>query len=221
MQLGFRRTDELCREYRKFCTTDIVDVTWTLSDFYRPEWSSLAHSLILWLATRWGSIAPYLCSKHHVLYPHSLHSRRFAWISSTGSECRRSVLFSSVVRTGLGTCGLSIPAFPCCDSLFFLTLPSIPPHPASCAHNSSAGVATSSAELVLVVASVVAVTWHTRRRHVDLLHAVDGGARRVVLRTDLVPARVGSVVKRWDFGDVLAVRLAVVLDSLAIVLARA
>jgi hypothetical protein len=47
------------------------------------------------------------------------------------------------------------------------------------------------------------------------LHAVDGDARRVVFAADLGVAGVGSVVVEGvDFGDVLAVGLAGVLDSL-------
>ena len=81
----------------------------------------------------------------------------------------------------------------------------------------SAGVTTSSAELVLVVDLVRAVTGDARRRHVGLLHAVDGGAGRVVFAANLGFAGIGRVVvKGGDFGDVLAVGLAGVLDSLGL-----
>lgn len=80
-----------------------------------------------------------------------------------------------------------------------------------------AGVTTGSAELVLVVDLVGAVTGDTGRGHIGLLHAVDSDARRVVLGANLGVAGVGSVVvERGDFGDVLAVRLAIVLDSLVL-----
>lgn len=78
-----------------------------------------------------------------------------------------------------------------------------------------AGIATGSAELVLVVDLVVTVARDTRRRHIGLLHAVDGGAGRVVFAANLGLAGVGGVVVEGrDFGDVLAVGLAGVLDSL-------
>jgi hypothetical protein len=84
-------------------------------------------------------------------------------------------------------------------------------HPASLC----TGIATRSTELVLVVDLVVAVARDARRRHVGLLHAVDGGAGRVVFAANLGVAGVrGVVVEGGDFGDVLAVRLAGVLDSL-------
>jgi hypothetical protein len=79
----------------------------------------------------------------------------------------------------------------------------------------SAGITTSSAELVLVVDLVGAVTGDTGGGHISLLHAVEGDARGVVLGADLSIAGVrGVVVERGDLGEVLAVRLAVVLDSL-------
>jgi hypothetical protein len=79
----------------------------------------------------------------------------------------------------------------------------------------SAGITTSSAELVLVVDLVGAVTGDTGGGHISLLHAVEGDARGVVLGADLSVAGVrGVVVERGDLGEVLAVRLAVVLDSL-------
>lgn len=78
-----------------------------------------------------------------------------------------------------------------------------------------AGIATGSAELVLVVDLVVAVARDARRRHIGLLHAVDGGAGRVVFAANLGVAGVGGVVvEGGDFGDVLAVGLAGVLDGL-------
>jgi hypothetical protein len=81
--------------------------------------------------------------------------------------------------------------------------------------NLSAGITTSGAELVLVVDLVAAVTNDAGGRHIGFLHAVDSDARRVVLGADLSVAGVGSiVVEGGDLGDVLAVRLAVVLDSL-------
>ena len=81
-------------------------------------------------------------------------------------------------------------------------------------HNLCASVTASSAELVLVVDGVVAVARDTRGGHISLLHAVDGDARRVIFGADLVLAGVGGVVEGGNLGDVLAVRLAVVLDSL-------
>ena len=79
----------------------------------------------------------------------------------------------------------------------------------------SAGIATSSAELVLVVNLVGAVAGDTRRRHVGFLHAVDSGAGRVVFAANLGVAGVGRVVVEGvDFGDVFAVGLALLLDSL-------
>lgn len=85
------------------------------------------------------------------------------------------------------------------------------------AHSLSAGIATSGAELVLVVDLVGTVTGHARRRHIGLLHAVDGHAGRVVFAANLGVAGVGSVlVEGRDLGDVLAVGLAGVLDSLEI-----
>lgn len=81
--------------------------------------------------------------------------------------------------------------------------------------NLSAGIATSGAELVLVVDLVGAVAGDARRRNVGLLHAVDGGAGRVVFAADLGVAGIGRVVvEGGDFGDVLAVGLALVLDGL-------
>lgn len=80
-----------------------------------------------------------------------------------------------------------------------------------------AGIATGSAELVLVVDLVVTVARDTRRRHIGLLHAVDGRAGRVVFAANLGVAGVGGVVvEGGDFGDVLAVGLALVLDGLGI-----
>ena len=71
---------------------------------------------------------------------------------------------------------------------------------------------------MLVVDLVGAVVGDARRRHVGLLHAVDGGAGRVVFATDFGVAGVGGVVvEGGDFGDVLAVGLAVVLDSLGFI----
>jgi hypothetical protein len=79
----------------------------------------------------------------------------------------------------------------------------------------SAGITTSSAEFVLVVDLVGAVTGDTGGGHISLLHAVESDARGVVLGADLSVAGVrGVVVERGDLGEVLAVRLAVVLDSL-------
>ena len=79
----------------------------------------------------------------------------------------------------------------------------------------SAGVTTSSAELVLIVDRVGAVAGDARRRHVGLLHAVEGHAGRVVFAANLGVAGVGGVVVEGrNFCDVLAVGLAGVLDGL-------
>jgi hypothetical protein len=58
----------------------------------------------------------------------------------------------------------------------------------------SASIATSSAELVLIVNLVGAVAGDTRRRYIGLLHAVDGDAGRVVFAANLGVAGVGSVL---------------------------
>ena len=84
-----------------------------------------------------------------------------------------------------------------------------------CFASLSAGIATSSAELVLVVDLVGAVAGDARGRYVGLLHAVDGRAGRVVFAADFGVAGVGGVVvEGGDFGDVLAVGLALVLNGL-------
>jgi hypothetical protein len=81
---------------------------------------------------------------------------------------------------------------------------------------SSACIATRRAVLVLVINSVSAITDHAGRRHSLLLHSLDRGVGRIVLGADLlVEAGVrGGLVERGDFGDVLAVGLAGVYDSL-------
>jgi hypothetical protein len=81
----------------------------------------------------------------------------------------------------------------------------------------SARIPTRRAVLVLIVNSVAAVTDHTSRGHSLLLHGFDRGVGRVVLGADLVvEAGVrGGLVEGGDFGDVLAVGLAGVLDSLS------
>lgn len=84
-----------------------------------------------------------------------------------------------------------------------------------CFASLSAGIATSSAELVLVIDLVGAVAGDARGRYVGLLHAVDGRAGRVVFAADFGVAGVGGVVvEGGDFGDVLAVGLALVLNGL-------
>ena len=88
-------------------------------------------------------------------------------------------------------------------------------HPPPSTTDSSAGIATSSVEFVLVVNLVVAVAGDARRRHIGLLHVVDGGAGKVVFAATLGVAGVGRVViEGGDFGNVLAVGLAPVLDGL-------
>lgn len=82
----------------------------------------------------------------------------------------------------------------------------------------SASVATGSVELVLVVDGVGAVAGYTSRGHILLLESADGSSRGVIFGTDLVGAVVVLVVERGDFGDVLAVGLAVVLNCLRVVL---
>jgi hypothetical protein len=80
----------------------------------------------------------------------------------------------------------------------------------------SARITTSRGVLVVVVDGVLAVTGHARRRHSLLLHGLDGGVGGVVLGADLVVEGSvgGGLVEGGDFGEVLAVGLAGVLDSL-------
>lgn len=79
----------------------------------------------------------------------------------------------------------------------------------------SACITTSGAERVAVVDLVAAVTLGTGGGHVGLLHAAEGNSGRVVLGADLVvETRVRGVVRNAAFGDVLAVRLASVVDDL-------
>jgi hypothetical protein len=80
----------------------------------------------------------------------------------------------------------------------------------------SARIATRRAVLVLIVDGVPTVTDHTSRWHSLLLHGFNCGVGRVVLGADLlVEAGVrGGLVEGGDFGDVLAVGLAGVYDSL-------
>lgn len=79
-----------------------------------------------------------------------------------------------------------------------------------------AGVATSSSERVVVVDLVVAVTLDASRRNIGLLHAVQSGPGGVLLGADLVvEAGIGRAGVEAALGDVLAVRLARVLDDLS------
>jgi hypothetical protein len=80
----------------------------------------------------------------------------------------------------------------------------------------SARIAASRGILVLVVDGVLAVTGHASRGHSLLLHVLDGGVGGVVLGADLVVEAgvLGGLVERGDFGEVLAVGLAGVLNSL-------
>jgi hypothetical protein len=80
----------------------------------------------------------------------------------------------------------------------------------------SAGIATSRGVLVLVVNLVGTVAGHASRGHSLLLHGLDGGVGGVVLGADLVVEGSvgGGLVEGGDFGEVLAVGLAGVLDSL-------
>jgi hypothetical protein len=80
----------------------------------------------------------------------------------------------------------------------------------------SARVTTRRGVLVVVVDGVLAVTGHARWGHSLLLHGLDGGVGGVVLGADLVVEGSvgGGLVEGGDFGEVLAVGLAGVLDSL-------
>lgn len=82
--------------------------------------------------------------------------------------------------------------------------------------HSSARIPTRRTILVLIINSVPTITDHASRGHSLLLHALDSGFGGVVLGSDFaVEAGVrGGLVEGGDFGDVLAVGLAGVLDGL-------
>jgi len=83
----------------------------------------------------------------------------------------------------------------------------------------SARIPTRRSELILILDSIPTVARYAGRRHGLLLQVLDRGGGGVVLGSDfVVEAGVrGGLIERRDFGEVLAVGFAGVLDGLVVV----